>query len=654
MPDKSESARRTVNACIRCRSRKSRCDGRTPSCTLCQRHGAACEYTERRMRGAGKSKQYVQRLERRLERIESTMQTSHSPPLFEETADPQNGDLMGGDADGTILASRKSVATGVQPDSSSFFAKLPPPGTIEMIVAGHDQGCFRRTIFAPLPPKVAAQSMILNSFQDMCRAWPLFDHHSIRDMIDEQYNTGPADCHANSTRWAILNALLAMATQWKAANPLAKDVFPISWTYLKNAYAVIPELNLQATNLQVCQAIIIIVLFMRLTADARTATVLLSTATTMTNILGLCCEDRHLLLDSVESEQRQRTFWLTHILNNQAAMRYGLSPVYDDCQTGVGLPNDLGSATTGTMRHMAELSLIQTRAHTLMRSMRSSHGDPDELATGLVKIDLALYRWRRGLPADLQCPPVNGNLTAVGLDLGAVLLHLDFYATRWAMHSSVHSLGKGSGVGGALPKRASNSNLGASWLARASVDGAREVLILFRNVPAPPFAWFWYMLCYPVSAFLILLKEVLDDPRGDEASSNVTHISTFVQDLKNWKQKEGYDIQKVIEGCSKLLAIASFATTCPRSTASLPEMGMGIGMPASSAQFETLRSRLHDATHFMHLTQGLMSNMPIPYALATRTFSGILNLSADSADTFGPFVPDILKPRTYKFFYGST
>ena len=94
------------------------------------------------------------------------------------------------------------------------------------------------------------------------------------------------------------------------------------------------------------------------------------------------------------------------------------------------------------------------------------------------------------------------------------------------------------------------------------------------------------MLCYPVCAFLILLKEVLHNPYGDEAASDVAHMLTFIQHLEDWRRKEGYEIQKVITGCSRLLAVASFATTCPRSTTPPSEMNMNAGVLAPLAQFE--------------------------------------------------------------------
>lgn len=326
--------------------------------------------------------------------------------------------------------------------------------------------------------------MILNSLQDMCKTWPLFDAQSVRDMIDQQFEAGPANCHTSPTRWAILNTLLAMATQWKTANPLAKDVFPISWAYLKNAYAVVPELSLQPTNIQACRALLAVVLFLRLSADSLTATIHLSTVTTMAKAFGLCCED------PIELEQRRRLFWLTHILNNQAAMRYGSSPTYNDSQTEVELPNqnslmgDINSATD-TLRPMAELSFIQTRAHTLLRSIRSPSGGSEELTASLAKIDISLCKWRTGLPKDLQCPK-SGELAVTDLDPAAILLHFDFHATRWAMYSGVRSLEKGP-----LPERPCAAHSSRCWLSQASKSSARETLVLFENVPTQPFAWFW-------------------------------------------------------------------------------------------------------------------------------------------------------------------
>ncbi|KAJ2806428.1 hypothetical protein H4R21_000868, partial [Coemansia helicoidea] len=42
---------RVFHACEVCRKRRSRCDGRRPQCTSCQRRGVQCEYKAMRKRG---------------------------------------------------------------------------------------------------------------------------------------------------------------------------------------------------------------------------------------------------------------------------------------------------------------------------------------------------------------------------------------------------------------------------------------------------------------------------------------------------------------------------------------------------------------------------------------------------------------------------
>ncbi|KAH6645452.1 nuclear protein, partial [Truncatella angustata] len=61
-------------ACNRCKGRKIRCDGKTPSCGHCAKRKAVCLYMTRKKRGLGKRYlEYIQSLEERLKRLESTL-----------------------------------------------------------------------------------------------------------------------------------------------------------------------------------------------------------------------------------------------------------------------------------------------------------------------------------------------------------------------------------------------------------------------------------------------------------------------------------------------------------------------------------------------------------------------------------------------------
>jgi Fungal Zn(2)-Cys(6) binuclear cluster domain len=63
---------RTVSACARCRSAKTKCDGKLPACTHCERAGKAAECISSNDEFArGRERSYVASLESRIERLEA-------------------------------------------------------------------------------------------------------------------------------------------------------------------------------------------------------------------------------------------------------------------------------------------------------------------------------------------------------------------------------------------------------------------------------------------------------------------------------------------------------------------------------------------------------------------------------------------------------
>ncbi|KOS46550.1 hypothetical protein ACN38_g2501 [Penicillium nordicum] len=74
-------------ACVVCRRRKLRCDGRRPSCGTCSRLGHECSYDEVRKK-SGPKRGYVKQLEARLAQVE-TLLKGQDPEPTQRTSPPQ-------------------------------------------------------------------------------------------------------------------------------------------------------------------------------------------------------------------------------------------------------------------------------------------------------------------------------------------------------------------------------------------------------------------------------------------------------------------------------------------------------------------------------------------------------------------------------------
>ncbi|KAH7147190.1 hypothetical protein B0J13DRAFT_524892 [Dactylonectria estremocensis] len=641
--------RRTPNACVRCKSRKIRCDGKVPSCDRCLNCKATCRYEERKGRGPGKNKQYIQSLEQRLKEVETTRQTS---PARDE--DENQNLVEPNDSDDTQFTDGTTTADRIH----AITSRYPKEITTRIIHAQHHMSYFERAIFVRLPPKAHINPFITSALEDVNQVWPLFSPREVLKLVDEQYAAGPSNCDDNPTRWATLNALIAMGVHWKADNKATGELFPISWAYFKNAYGIFPELVMQGADVQACQAILAMALFMQGTADARTFTNLLSAAAQVGQCIGLHLKDVCSASELVEVEKRRRTFWLIYVLQSNASIRFELqaptSPTGSlfhlinlDDEVDVDLPNQdpttyacntpSASVRTNLLRHMSTLALIQSTIHRLLYIGSALWKSRDGILQALTQLDNELEAWKLGLPAEFR--PTS---TPRAVEPGIMQLHFGYYASTWKIHAANNRLQE-------LLAPTSMS----SWEPRSLLltsptpaDGARATIWLLQSLPPQPFVFLWQLICYPVCAVLILLAAVLDDPAGSEADSNLEWIGQFVRFLQDFQSREGCDLKNLIDGCSKLYDIASSAKDNPEDQGSWEENSAA----ELWQQYREVHVRLRGSADPMQVAQGLLTNMPLLCAKATEVFFGIFRVPCK--DGFGPLVPEALKPTTFNFVFG--
>ncbi|KAJ5280986.1 hypothetical protein N7478_006358 [Penicillium angulare] len=109
-------------ACVVCRRRKLRCDGRRPSCGTCSRLGHECAYDEVRKK-SGPKRGYVKQLEARLAQVE-TLLKGQDPDNVPRTSppQPQNLSFTGPFPDDSVLD--LPDISGLVPELSNA---IPPP-----------------------------------------------------------------------------------------------------------------------------------------------------------------------------------------------------------------------------------------------------------------------------------------------------------------------------------------------------------------------------------------------------------------------------------------------------------------------------------------------------------------------------------------------
>lgn len=147
-----------------------------------------------------------------------------------------------------------------------------PPISVEQPFADvnekHSQE-FRKSIkeaifapgFVPLIPPAMSRHLIANSFGEIMAEYPLFDVSKFMELLNAQYLTRPSGPGDNCTRWARVNAVLALAIRAKAAPSAGKGLSDVINAFYRNASAVLPELSLQDPSLLSIQALLAMAMF---------------------------------------------------------------------------------------------------------------------------------------------------------------------------------------------------------------------------------------------------------------------------------------------------------------------------------------------------------------------------------------------------------
>lgn len=112
-------------ACVVCRRRKLRCDGKRPSCGTCSRLGHECAYDEVRKK-SGPKRGYVKQLEARLAQVETLLKTQEQP----QPQPPQGNNFpVAIPNDSTNIPDLPSLSNGIdEPPSPSAGPAGQVPG----------------------------------------------------------------------------------------------------------------------------------------------------------------------------------------------------------------------------------------------------------------------------------------------------------------------------------------------------------------------------------------------------------------------------------------------------------------------------------------------------------------------------------------------
>ncbi|UPK98295.1 hypothetical protein LCI18_009230 [Fusarium solani-melongenae] len=682
-----------MSACHGWQKRKIRCDGGIPSCTHCTKRKIPYDYTERRRRGLGKSKKYIQTLEERLSKVESSLEQSASvQPSQERTAISQSPDLdVGGHSNETegdlaglpgsastdsqgvptpvlgapssIILSRRTqhtpqtafehpgAPTGIMEsleitDDTDFRVSnsqhsqrhsvpLPIlPGSrsdVNLFRSQLDPSGFQRQI-APLHSQPLRQSFVTGALDDVNVFHPLFTLTSLSELLQQQFLSGPRNCDDSPVRWAITNAFIATAIQWKTEHG----------AYFKNAFSLFPELLIRGNDISTCQALLCMAIFMYGTSDARTTSSLSSSVVRVLQAVGLhtrCCYEK---LDPITAEQHRRVFWIAYILDSDQMMKQGLPSTFgnEDVELpAMNPPDGLGDYTLlGTQKkinvlgYMAGLAMIQSRISITLYSKQALKMNSTELQRAVAELNSQLDMWKMDLPLEIR-PTCGGPTGSSQLEMPVLLLTLIYYTTSGRINMASNRL----------------------QLSNDHIKLVHRVQPLQPGQLSDSYKRFNKMnrqMYHAVYAVITLLRTILQSPSGSQGQTDLSLITGFVRVLETLQVNHGCDVGNLLHGCTRIEEIAQNVVISHGITAESQSLTADTYLGLEKERHLRMYQKLCSSADHMQIVHGLMGNVPTLCSEAMNVFSEILGISCGWKDTYGPFAPESLKPENFDFKFG--
>ncbi|RWA04663.1 hypothetical protein EKO27_g10440 [Xylaria grammica] len=262
---KPEAPSKTFIACSRCKTRKRRCDGNTPKCSNCA----------------------VQKDNGNLDLPNATDFTARP----EDEEQPQSVSL--GAFAVNIGDSESSSSLNFPPSKERLpiFPDFLLPGTFDRNLAAFKaqlkEATAQRT-FYPLIPLHISRRLIDNSFADVMVEHPFISLACFMTLLEAQYATSTVGPAEDASRWALVNAVLALAIRFKTAVGSESDISPVTESFYQNSVMVVRQLILQDPNLVSVQALLAMAVFSRGLPDPQAFILLTTNASRHLEILSRC------------------------------------------------------------------------------------------------------------------------------------------------------------------------------------------------------------------------------------------------------------------------------------------------------------------------------------------------------------------------------
>ncbi|KAJ1324676.1 proline utilization trans-activator [Microdochium nivale] len=666
-----------AQACRRCNEKKTKCDRQWPRCSVCTKRDVECVYTSTpRRRGPGKSRQHVQRLEQRLQRMEALLEQQQppasnpsqrlSPP--HDTAGCSNPVLepskrINYPADvsdaRSLLHSRSEDLSdrdaGQRFATSVIDPALPPAHTSSKPFLAIDKLRDRLRNSMQMPDFMAKAFARANSNNEIL--WfvaPLLDEiNSQFPVLDSDrllHRIGnPVSSDRQGTAWMnIIESIMARVVLARAASNGVRRCYEMAWDQMSSSLKRLPCLLLDrsvGTSADVIDALLSMALFSSSTADTKmTATLIragIQAHWTMASeiISGITTDER-------TCGWAARKIWALFTLDQELSLNHGMPSAirHHDINTDLFPVGGQVTPNTGVSVHSQPQGLFWARVKLAIilaeiSTRLYSPGTANLTADTTLAYACELHKMLHALVVDIF-PTIVDSVPCATLE-GAVPLFLSLDSALGSGDVSALSLHYAFSNAGSMVYDAVSRNEGVPHFTRKNarqscLAAARSTLQAMQSSRLTSLPDLWQLLAYPVAAALTILGALLDGAPTTgaiEPAEDAELIAHLARHVHHAVFVNGYPLHRLLAGCSEMARMAQLAAD-----------GRSGGFPGI-AMMTDVRDVLAKATHPMYLAQGLMGNLATRDQRLARELAGLLlgaEGAAASSSHQAPFAPDIL------------
>ncbi|KAH7061732.1 hypothetical protein BKA63DRAFT_429955 [Paraphoma chrysanthemicola] len=522
-----------------------------------------------------------------------------------------------------------------------------------------DKTPFRRRIFTSLPGKTHTTDLVQPIVAQIQPYGQVFSVEGVLRVFNDQDSAGHSNHSDNASRWAFVNAFFARGMLERIESRSLATMSTLAWTHFKNAFDVFAELIIQIQDVAACETLLAMALFTLCSADDQTSSQLAGAAARLVLGLGMHQEAYYSNLKDTVAEQHRRIFWLTYTLNIDLMHRCALPSPIRHNDISVELPALTQSVPPGDgvcsdlLRHRAELAIIQSRIYELLYRRHNLVPHLSHLhleAIHLIWIDLQSLKEST---VAFMTHKKDGKQDDI-LRVAKISLMESYESCAMKLHVAAARTLRSGGIDGHFVTGHESLIQAYLYAQQAPVlcyASAHDLMHCLDELSTHPFPSIWATLCFLLSAILAFLRRILDDPTAHTVGQDANDIASFVHFLYKLK-RQGLRVESLIDGCIKIHNFAVRAVSVISSGAEMLDSEREAALREEMASIESTRNKLSQVDDFLHLAQGLLSNIPSIKNKAAEVLSDILG-GMNLDDAYGCLVPESMKSVTHNFSYGT-